>query len=563
MLSLKTTLISLAMILLMVSSTVASDGQITSITVLTEENTYTTYRSDDSFSLFEYEMENYSFIITLVDGIGESPFSWRLRGGNGDVHELRVTDQREVHFLGLSGELDYVVEVDFEDPLRGDSWNVTVASQEQDPPQIEVSEEYLTFKPTGVGLQSVGEIEISNVGEGDLVIYSIEIGTDGSGDGSPESFMVEEVPSEYTGQGSVIINVTNMPDEIGEHFAVLTISSNDPFTPDTEVMLYGNGIRERAPEVTSPIANVLHNEDAMAAVIADLNDVFSDPDGAQLQYTVITEPVGSDEHLNLSIDDINQLWIAPIADYNTLEGINVTVRATDAADQYAETSFTIEVLSINDAPSDFNLVGPAGDQKIDLTSTEPPALDFSWEEASQNAYERDAVSYTVHFTTDENDMVSVSERLDATEYNNVSLTQLASDLGVDLQDSPEIIWWVEAQDEGGETSSAVEPFTITFTLPDRDLSVNQELPSNYSILSTYPNPFNSTTTVRYGMPVSGNVKISVYDSNGRMLEVLTQGYHSTGNHSVTWEANNVATGVYFIKMVTPVSQHMQRALLVR
>ena len=563
MLSLKTTLISLAMILLMVSSTVASDGQITSITVVTEENTYTTYRSDDSFLLFEYEMNNYSLIIDLEDGIGESPFSWRLRGGDGDVHELRITDQSEAHFLGLSGELDYVVEVDFEDPLRGDSWNVTVASQEQDPPQIEVSEEYLTFSPTGVGSQSVGEIEVSNVGESDLVIYRMEIGVDEHGDGSPESFMVGEVTTEYTGQGSVTINVTNMPGDIGEHYAVLTISSNDPFTPKVEIMLFGTGIREIAPEVTSPIANVLHNEDALAAVIADLNQVFSDPDNAQLQYTIIAELVGSDEQLNLSIDNMNQLWIAPIADYNTLEGINITVRATDASDLYAETSFTIEVISVNDAPSDFNLVGPAGDQMIDLSSTEPPALDFSWEEASQNEYERDAVSYTVHFTTDQNDVVSVSERLDATEYNNVSLLQLASDLGVDLQDSPAIIWWVEAEDEGGETSAAVEPFTITFTLPDRDLSVNHELPSDYSILSAYPNPFNSSTTVRYGMPVSGNVRISVYDSNGRMLEVLTQGYHSTGNHSVTWDANNVATGVYFIKMVTPVSQHMKRALLVR
>ena len=83
--SLKTTLISLTVILLMVSSTVASDGQINSISVITDLTVYTTYESDHSFVLTEEELDDYSILVNLDEVLGNPPFVFSLSGGNADT----------------------------------------------------------------------------------------------------------------------------------------------------------------------------------------------------------------------------------------------------------------------------------------------------------------------------------------------------------------------------------------------------------------------------------------------------------------------------------------------
>ncbi|MDP6533503.1 MAG: T9SS type A sorting domain-containing protein [Candidatus Marinimicrobia bacterium] len=68
--------------------------------------------------------------------------------------------------------------------------------------------------------------------------------------------------------------------------------------------------------------------------------------------------------------------------------------------------------------------------------------------------------------------------------------------------------------------------------------------------SNYPNPFNPVTTISYTVPVEGHVNITVFDMLGNQINTLASGFHSSGIHSVTWNAtdNNgkpVSTGMYF------------------
>jgi hypothetical protein len=61
----------------------------------------------------------------------------------------------------------------------------------------------------------------------------------------------------------------------------------------------------------------------------------------------------------------------------------------------------------------------------------------------------------------------------------------------------------------------------------------------------YPNPFNPTTTISYSIPTDGKVVVKVFDVLGRELATLVNETTSAGKHSVVWNGNNSASGIYF------------------
>lgn len=65
------------------------------------------------------------------------------------------------------------------------------------------------------------------------------------------------------------------------------------------------------------------------------------------------------------------------------------------------------------------------------------------------------------------------------------------------------------------------------------------------LLAVSPVPFNPATSVKYYLPDSRNVRLSVYDVSGRLIEVLAQGIKPAGEHVVEWNAGGLSSGVYF------------------
>ena len=70
-----------------------------------------------------------------------------------------------------------------------------------------------------------------------------------------------------------------------------------------------------------------------------------------------------------------------------------------------------------------------------------------------------------------------------------------------------------------------------------------EIPQEYKLFQNYPNPFNPTTTIRYSLPSSAKVKLSLYDLLGREIETLVNEEQSAGWKEVEWNAANVASGI--------------------
>ena len=76
------------------------------------------------------------------------------------------------------------------------------------------------------------------------------------------------------------------------------------------------------------------------------------------------------------------------------------------------------------------------------------------------------------------------------------------------------------------------------------------LPSESILVSAYPNPFNPVTSIQFGIGEEGMVNIAVYDISGRLIDNLTNQTYLPGYHSVQWNADNVASGIYFLTIRT-------------
>ncbi|MBN1998777.1 T9SS type A sorting domain-containing protein [candidate division KSB1 bacterium] len=71
---------------------------------------------------------------------------------------------------------------------------------------------------------------------------------------------------------------------------------------------------------------------------------------------------------------------------------------------------------------------------------------------------------------------------------------------------------------------------------------------DFHLEQNYPNPFNPSTTIRYQLPHSTNVKLQIFDVNGRLGKTLVEGTQSAGEHSVKFDGHDYPSGVYFYKL---------------
>jgi hypothetical protein len=96
-----------------------------------------------------------------------------------------------------------------------------------------------------------------------------------------------------------------------------------------------------------------------------------------------------------------------------------------------------------------------------------------------------------------------------------------------------------------------------------DINFSSVLPVKTELSGSYPNPFNPTTSINYGLEKDGHVEIMIYDAAGRLVEELVNGHQEGGSYSITWNASNQASGMYFAKMVAGDVVQTQKLVLLK
>ncbi len=108
---------------------------------------------------------------------------------------------------------------------------------------------------------------------------------------------------------------------------------------------------------------------------------------------------------------------------------------------------------------------------------------------------------------------------------------------------------VAAADFAGNTVTQTFTFTVELTGIDNDTPA----PDKFKVWQSYPNPFNPDTKIRYHLPHSGIVEVSIYDLSGSFIKRLFTGNMPAGRHEVTWDGRNsngssVSSGTYFYQV---------------
>jgi hypothetical protein len=72
------------------------------------------------------------------------------------------------------------------------------------------------------------------------------------------------------------------------------------------------------------------------------------------------------------------------------------------------------------------------------------------------------------------------------------------------------------------------------------------VPEEFKLFDAYPNPFNPSTTIRYGVPARSHVRLSIINALGQTVAELVNGEQSAGWNQVVWNAN-VSSGLYLYR----------------
>ncbi len=80
------------------------------------------------------------------------------------------------------------------------------------------------------------------------------------------------------------------------------------------------------------------------------------------------------------------------------------------------------------------------------------------------------------------------------------------------------------------------------------ISVNNTAPDAFSLDQNFPNPFNPSTTIRFSLANSSNVKVDVYASNGELVHTLANQTYEAGNHAINFDASQLSAGIYLYRI---------------
>lgn len=121
-------------------------------------------------------------------------------------------------------------------------------------------------------------------------------------------------------------------------------------------------------------------------------------------------------------------------------------------------------------------------------------------------------------------------------------------------------WRVSAANEHGTSEYSV---TASFITGDQITAVEElgGIPTEFKLSQNYPNPFNPTTVISYQLPAASEVTLRVCDVLGGEVASLVNGRQDAGYYNVTFNANNLPSGVYFYRLQVGNKSFIKKMLL--
>ncbi len=116
----------------------------------------------------------------------------------------------------------------------------------------------------------------------------------------------------------------------------------------------------------------------------------------------------------------------------------------------------------------------------------------------------------------------------------------------------------------GDANYSLQSGTGTLNYTLTGIENNQtDIPTKFDLSQNYPNPFNPTSTIKYDIPKTGFVNISVYDILGKEIKVLVNEEKNPGHYEIIFDAREVASGIYFYTIRTAEFTQSRKMILLK
>ena len=106
----------------------------------------------------------------------------------------------------------------------------------------------------------------------------------------------------------------------------------------------------------------------------------------------------------------------------------------------------------------------------------------------------------------------------------------------------------------------VGPGQVVSADPPTDIE-EENLPSEFTLYQNYPNPFNPSTVISFNLVEQSVVNATVYDVMGREIVTLISSEIPAGKHSVTFDASNLPSGIYLLRLIAGKNQNIIKMTL--
>ncbi|MBT8401717.1 MAG: T9SS type A sorting domain-containing protein, partial [Rhodothermia bacterium] len=111
--------------------------------------------------------------------------------------------------------------------------------------------------------------------------------------------------------------------------------------------------------------------------------------------------------------------------------------------------------------------------------------------------------------------------------------------------------------------SPVKPHVLTVGAVAAKTSADEELPTEFALKQNYPNPFNPVTTIRYELPKSSNVQITLFDVLGREVRKLLDADRKAGRYDLVVDASTLASGMYVYRIEAGDFRDLRKMMVVK
>lgn len=252
-------------------------------------------------------------------------------------------------------------------------------------------------------------------------------------------------------------------------------------------------------------------------------------------------------------------WTIPYISYTNQAKIRVLESGNPSVGDTSDAAFRI-ILSYNV----FDLVSPPSATRILTSSNNTELQKFVWKSAGTHPSLRykfkirkigaGGVDYTYNSDNGGTDTV--------VSFRKSFLDSLALTIGT-VNDSVRCTWRSWAYN-GIDSVSSTSSYIVTLARTNVGINVISSIvPDRFDLKENYPNPFNPITKIKFDVAKTQNIKITVYDASGRIVEDIVNERLQPGSYETSFGGSDYSSGVYFYKMETQDFVMSKKMLLIK